>query len=191
MQYLGLVDTPTVSAPSDWAQSEIDKAVGYGLIDSNTNYSYQNNITREQFAELIVTCVEKLVDTSYLDYAQPFIDSSNPQVLKAASMGIVSGVGDNYFAPEQNITRQEIAVMMYRAIKYVENWAGTAYIQDDTWLDGYIDSDMISDWAYEAMAALINNQILFGTGDAAIAPLDNTTVEQAILLDVRIFERML
>lgn len=176
--------------PSEWAETEVNKALKNGLISDDTEYFYREYITREEFAELIVTCVEKLVDTKGLKSAKAFDDSANEQVLKAASMGIVSGIGDNLFAPKNNITRQEIAAMMYRAIKYVETSKGKTYLKNNTSLSGYSDSDKVSDWAREAVGTLVNNEIIFGTSDTTISPLANTTIEQAVLLDVRIYELM-
>ena len=125
--------------------------------------------------------------TFYFAYSLLF---NNEAIDKAYSMGIVAGIDDTTFAPENNITRQEIAAMMHRAIKYVETANGKTYLTNNTSLDGYTDSDQVSEWARESVGTLVNNEIIFGTSDTTISPLANTTIEQAVLLDVRIFELM-
>ena len=176
--------------PSDWAEAEVNKALENGLISDDTEYFYRAYITREEFAELIVTCVDKLTTSAVETKKNNFTDVNNEAIDKAYSMGIVAGIDDTTFAPENNITRQEIAAMMHRAIKYVETANGKTYLTNNTSLDGYTDSDQVSEWARESVGTLVNNEIIFGTSDTTISPLANTTIEQAILLDVRIFELM-
>lgn len=199
--------------PSEWAKAEIDKAENYGItanLYSNYNIEnnyYQKNITREEFASLIVGCIETLEigwfapleeneeyipideDATLKDiYGFEFVDTDNDDVYLAYEMGIVKGVGNDMFAPKQNITRQEIAVMMHRAIKYVEQEKDRKYITDNNTLKGFTDFDLIADWAVDSVGVLANNGIMKGTGEATLSPLDNTSREQAIMLAVRIFE---
>lgn len=176
--------------PSDWAEAEVNKALENGLISDDIEYFYRAYITREEFAELIVTCVDKLTTSAVETKKNNFTDVNNEAIDKAYSMGIVAGIDDTTFAPENNITRQEIAAMMHRAIKYVETANGKTYLTNNTSLDGYTDSDQVSEWARESVGTLVNNEIIFGTSDTTISPLANTTIEQAVLLDVRIFELM-
>ncbi|MDY3972511.1 MAG: S-layer homology domain-containing protein, partial [Clostridia bacterium] len=176
--------------PSEWAAPEVNKALENGLISDETEHFYREYITREEFAELIVTCVNKLTDTKVNIKKNTFTDVNNEAIDKAYSMGIVSGVDDTTFAPKNKITRQEIAAMMHRAIKYVETANSKTYLKNNISLDGYSDSDKVSEWARESVGTLVNNEIIFGTSDTTISPLANTTIEEAVLLDVRIFELM-
>lgn len=175
--------------PSDWANAEVQTALDNGLIP-DTEHFYREYITREEFTELIVTCVGKLVNTPVKETKNIFSDINSETVDKAYAMGIVKGIDEHTFAPDNNITRQEIAVMMYRAIRYVETSNKKTYLQNDTSLVGYSDSGDVADWACDAVGTLVNNKIIFGTSDTTLSPLANTTIEQAILLDVRIFNLM-
>ena len=106
-------------------------------------------------------------------------------------MGIVKGVGEDKFAPEKEITRQEIAVMMHRAINAVSVLLDKTYItkaSDD--LTAYSDAASVADWAKTGVATLAANDIMKGTDEGVLSPLSQTTVEQAILLATRIFELM-
>ncbi len=175
--------------PSEWAEPEVSKALKYELIDNGEHF-YRAYITREQFAELIVKCVDKLTDGKVKKIPNKFRDTDNEKIDKAYSMGIVAGIDDNTFAPNNNITRQEIAAMMHRAIKYVESKNNKSYLTDNTTLSGFTDSEQVSEWAREDVGTLVNNNIIVGTSDTTISPLSNTTIEQAVLLDVRIYELM-
>lgn len=175
--------------PSDWADAEVQTALDNNLIP-DTEHFYREYITRKEFTELIVTCVGKLVNTPVKTTKNVFSDIDSETVDKAYAMGIVKGIDAHTFAPDNNITRQEIAVMMYRAIKYVEVSNKKTYLRDDVSLADYSDSGDVADWARDAVGTLVNNKIIFGTSDTTLSPLANTTIEQAILLDVRIFNLM-
>ena len=176
--------------PSEWAEPEVSKAGKNNLLTED-EYFYRAYITREQFAELIVTCVEQLTGSDIKpNGSHKFTDTDNNVIEKAYAAGIVNGVSETTFAPENNITRQEIACMMHRAINYVGGVNGKSYLTNNTSLTGYSDSADVADWARESAAVLVNNGIINGTSDTTLSPLANTTVEQAIALDVRIYELM-
>jgi len=102
---------------SSWAVDELDKAVTYGFITDKIADNMKGDITREEFAEIVVLLYEKLTGTTVTADANPFTDTTNPEIIKAARLGIVKGVGNNKFAPNSLVTREQIAVMLFRAIK--------------------------------------------------------------------------
>lgn len=55
-------------------------------------------------------------------------------------------------------------------------------------LSGYSDAGSVSDWAVEPVSALVGAGVLQGTG-GTILPGDKTTVEQAILLVLRVYQQ--
>ncbi len=199
---------PANPEPSSWAKAEIEKAESYGItanLYSNYNVEgnyYKDYITREEFASLIVGCIEPLQigmfapigDESYTEVVEEnnnnveFTDTENEDVYIAYEMGVVNGVGDGKFAPKKNITRQEIAVMMHRAIKYAEKETGKKFIEDNSVLNGYTDYDSIASWAKDSVGILANNSVMKGTSESTISPLNNASREQAIMLAVRIYE---
>lgn len=87
----------------------------------------------------------------------------------AASVGITSGA-----SPESNITREQIAVLLYRYAK------GRAPTGD---LSAYSDADGVSDWAKEAMIWAVKEGLITGTGDNRLnAQGEATRAEVAALL---------
>ena len=183
-------------APSEWARPEISKANKYGLLgDWLTGYT--TPIIRAEFAELMSATVlkaigktqeEYLAEYDDLDIVSPFNDINSEAVTIAYLMGITDGVGDNLFAPDRNITRQEIAVMMCRAIVEAQIVNEQKEIEKSGDLSAFSDANLVADWAITGVATLAKNKIMNGTTDTTLSPLDNTTVEQAIALAVRIYE---
>lgn len=181
--------------PSEWAKEEVAKAEEFGLLAGLENINYQSNITRADFAKLIMNCVSPALGLSTEELAgdngAQFTDIDDVSVNAAALLGIVKGVGEGKFQPEKEISRQEIAVMMHRAINAVSILLDKEYISvatDD--LSAYTDAASVADWAKAGVATLAANEIMKGTGEGVLSPLSQTTVEQAILLATRIFDLM-
>ncbi|MGE4549216.1 MAG: S-layer homology domain-containing protein [Intestinibacillus sp.] len=178
------------NTPSDWAKSEVDKAIAAGLVPVLTgNPGYQDTITREQFAELVVYMAEKIQGGELDAAGSAFNDSSNPAVLKAYAAGIVAGVGDNRFDPNAKTNREQIATMIARAISYLEVRKGKDITPLESDISKFTDKAQVSDWATEAMGTLAVNGIMAGTSATTLSPKSPCTVEQSILLLYRAFEK--
>ncbi len=176
--------------PSDWADKEIDQASAQGLVVIMTGVpQYTDAITREQFAESIVNMVELATGKAIVPVANPFTDTENVDVVKAYTIGVITGMTETTFEPETVTNREQIAVMLYRAALYIAQNGGATIltVQGDD-ISMYDDSDDVSDWAEEAIAALNANGIMQGTSTSNLTPKGATTVEQSILLIFRMFQ---
>ena len=177
--------TVDFTGASSWALEELKKAVDYGLYTDRIMNNYTQSITREEFCELVVKLYEKLKGIAAVPVSpNPFIDTSNENILKAYGAGIVTGTSANTFSPNNLITRQDICVMLYRAI--------TGSVTNvDTNIDGvpaFTDENLIGQWAVKEVKFAVKNNIMQGSA-SKIMPRDNTTREQAVLLVVRVYER--
>lgn len=177
---------------SDWAKEEIDAARAMNLLPTFTgNPAYQDTITREQFAELIVQTVEAAQNQKLEAASTAFADSSNPSVLKASQAGIVNGVGENKFAPNVTTNREEIATMIARAVKYIEQKSGVSLAPKAASIAGFADQAQVSSWAVEGVGLLAANGIMNGTSATTLSPKESCTVEQSILLCYRLYVKFL
>ena len=182
---------PTEQSPSDWAVEEIKEATGAGLVPALPGApSYQAAATREQFAALAVTLAEKATGkTLPAAPADTFTDTQSEVVRKAYQAGIVNGMGDGTFAPQQTTNREQIATMLLRAILYIQDQNKTDYIEQFEDLSLYQDAGQVSSWATQAMGILAHNGIFKGVGGNNIAPKQSCTVEQSILLCYRLYQK--
>lgn len=176
---------------SDWAQDEIAAARQAGLIPALTgNPGYQDAITREQFAELAVQFL-RTIDPEITDshtQLTMFDDCQNHIVALAAAVGIVSGVGDNKFAPEQTTNREQIATMVARAIGVVEKAKDVDLTPAPASIENFTDKGQVSGWAAEGMGTLAANGIMNGTSATTLSPKSSCTVEQSICLVYRVYQ---
>ena len=89
----------------------------------------------------------------------------------AAGEGIVNGVGGNSFAPDDNVSREQIATILYQ---YVLSTGETAEA-DASVLSGYGDSASVHSWAADGMAWAVGEGIITGKPGSLLAPTDSAT----------------
>ena len=180
--------TDLIEPASDWAQPEIERAKELGLLTPNTSIFFTSDITRGQFAELVVNMVEKALNKEISPAPDTtFTDSKDASVLKAHRAKIVSGISETTFEPETLITREQIATMLYRAITYIETEKGNEYSIKDDSIDSYADKAEVSSWAKVGVGILANNGIMKGTSDTTLSPKGNATIEQCVILVYRLY----
>ena len=92
----------------------------------------------------------------------------------ASANGIVSGVGGNRFAPENPLSREQLAVMLYNYAKYN---CLDVIVTGGGVLDGYADSGSVSAWAEDAMIWAVSLGIISGDG-VNLDPQGNATRAQ-------------
>lgn len=170
-----------------WARELLKEAQTAGLITDRTCAGFRNKITRLQFAELAVNLIEKLTGTSIDPTGQGFDDTKDVMAQKAAAAGVASGDGTGRFRPNAPIDRQQICVMLNNALKYIQRTGGTNPLTDTSTVlsDQFQDAGQVADWAREAVALLTNGGVMSGTGNG-VAPTTGTTVQEAIVLMVKL-----
>jgi len=174
-----------------WAADAINTLAADGIIKgtSASTYSPANNITRADFALLLVRAfelesdnTENFADVSASDYFAA-------ELAVARNSGIVNGIGDNKFAPRNTITRQDMMVIVYRALEASLALKGGGPSNDGGGISSsqYSDFDTVAEYAKEAVSALIGAGIVNGK-NGRIAPTDYTTRAEVAVLINRILD---
>ena len=166
----------------DWAKDAINSLADQGIIKGTgpETFSPGKNITRADFAILLVRAFSLSGSGS-----DQFIDVKAEayyahELAIAKENGIVNGIGGNRFNPEGQITREDMMLMLVRALTKLgfEFEAASA----DT-LTQFTDAAQISDYAKEAVATLAATQIIAGE-NGRINPKGNATrAEVAVTLE--------
>ncbi len=173
---------------SSWAQDEYLTISNYGILEKDiVKENLNENITRQEFCTLIVNVYEgvKTIKLEEKD-ADIFSDTSDESVIKAYKAGIVNGKGEGQFFPDDFITRQEMAVMISRALNKISPDYILYTNQVKEFKMNFSDYDQTADWAIADMAAVCMHNIITGTQDGNVEPLNFATREQAICMMSRI-----
>lgn len=176
---------PNLDTASTWARAGIVSAVKDGLVPAGLQDNYKDMITRSQFAALSVALYEAMSgETAPAPGENPFSDTTDPVVLQANALGIVKGSGGK-FAPDDLVTRQEMALMLSRV--YTKLGGTIPQAASTTFAD---DGD-ISPWTglKEAIAFMSDKGILKGT-DGKYNPKSNASIQEAIAVALRMFENL-
>lgn len=102
-------------------------------------------------------------------------------ILWAAQNGVVEGVGGGKFAPDEPLTREQMVTMLYRYWKLSNPDAAAAGETDAQ----FIDWDLVSDWALEAMRWAVANGQIHGMTAETLSPQGSLPREQAATLLAR------
>ncbi len=153
---------------SHWSYAALNSAVETGLLTgSGGMINPNNNLTRAEMATILVRAyglTEKADISMYKDVPQDAWYYEYMQ--KACAKGLFKGDDSMMLNPENNITRQEVFVVLGRALNLKE---GEASI-----VSSFSDKDLIASWAVGATAAMVENNYIKGSGDK-INPTNNIT----------------
>lgn len=161
-------------SPSSWAKGAVERGIELGIVPERLQSNYQSPITREEFAELVVSAVfanvkdnaaddavfwtrEQLLDV--VDLAVEFEDAKQDHVRLAYMLGSVNGISNTMFAPDRHITRQEAAMML---INTVHSYRAFTYPAKEEL--AYSDFDNIASWARPAVQAAGSMGLMEGVG---------------------------
>lgn len=174
-----------IQTASNWAVDEINKAVAAGLkTNAMTNENYGDFATRENFAEIIMTFYDKLDGPMINSSDNKFLDTNNPEIIRAKNAGIINGVNETTFSPNAHLTREQLCVMILRALEATN----TSYITHNQFQKQYTDQEMISPWAKNSVRIINRYEIMNGSGDL-LDPQGTVTKEMAMLMLYRAYKQ--
>ena len=175
------IDNPFTDMVNHWAAADVMAMNKAGIVSgvSATLFDPDRNITRAEFAAIISRAL-KLADKT-ADFKDVNDEWFAPYVGACADAGIITGY-DGYFRPNDNITRQEMAVIIVNAYSYLGRAGANGGI------DNFSDKWAIADWAKAAVDTASSVGLISGMGDGTFAPGANATRAQAASLIYRLIK---
>lgn len=166
-----------------WAADAVSDAAGRGLFQSNGNGRFlPDTVTSRAMAAQVLYL---LAGTPETDNQLNFADVEDGQwysdaIRWAAGTKIMTGDGLGLFRGQQAVTREQLAVMLYRfARNQSTDLSGSAALT-------YSDADEISVWAREAMGWATANGIIQGNEQGALNPQGEATRAEVAIMIVRL-----
>ncbi|MFG6372645.1 MAG: S-layer homology domain-containing protein [Oscillospiraceae bacterium] len=165
-----------------WANEAIHNIAALKLVNGTggNKYSPAAPMTRGSLATVLHRLSQGKTDyeVTFQDVAQGKYYTEG--VAWAAKVKVVTGYTEEIFAPDDIITREQLAVMMARYAKLV----GLDTKADAKALDQFVDGDTTGTWAVDGVAWCVQNGILKGKGNDTLDPTAEVTrAEVAVMLD--------
>ncbi len=169
-----------------WARESIANLKAKGIVNGTDTGMFEpdRNITREEFTKMIILIcgLDGAADAASFSDVNPgawYMTYINA----AVESGIVTGIGDDKFGIGQNITRQDMAVMVQRALsaKGIAREAVKAYTDFD-------DEDSIASYAKTAVKMLFEAGVVNGKDGNCFDPTGNATRAEAAKIIYEAFE---
>ena len=170
-----------------WAKDDVEYMANKGIVNgiSETEFNPDVNITRAEFAKLIVKTVG-LEETPYKNTYYDIVteDWYSGYVQTAKDVGYISGY-NGMFRPNDKITREEMAKVIAAAFteksgKKLEQ-GGALY---------FTDIENISGWAYDYVVLATREGFIKGITEDLFAPKDYATRAQAVVMLKRLYDKL-
>lgn len=162
-----------------WAVIPIETLYEKGIVNgrSATKFAPNDFVTRAEFSKLLAMALEisseeknlKFTDVSEEDWCYDSINS-------LYNAGIVTGISDNVFGKDDNLTRAAMAAMLERALDYKEL---IEEADEEEIYDKFADDESIPEYAKKSVYRLRKNEIINGVGGNMFDPMGYVTRAQA------------
>ena len=159
-----------------WAKEAVEKLARQGMVNGFEDGTFrpEQKVTRAEFTKLLVTVFGLKAAANYTEFTDvPAQEWYAPYIQTAAGLGMVNGA-EGRFLPDQEISRQDAAVILYRYLDSI----GKAPQQTKE----FADQDQIADYARQAAAALAGGGILNGSNGYFLPEQSATRAEAAKMM---------
>lgn len=165
-QYALLESTKTFNdITNHWARLDIESLAAKQIVSGLTAdlFNPTGDVTRAQFAAMIARALQLKAVEGDLPFADVPTGAWYYSDVKAAyQAGVLSGVSEDQFAPNAQITREQMAVMIVNAYLHRANSTLDRLVAATTPISTYEDSKQISSWAQSYAEAAANLKLIFG-----------------------------
>ena len=197
-------DTPDTTCPKDstcpvtpftdtdknaWYHDGVHWVIENGIMNGTGENTFEplTSTTRA----MIVTMLWRMEGSPQAGGIASFRDVPDGQwytdaVRWAAANGIVNGYDEDTFGPNDSVTREQLATILYRLAKA----KGKGFNDKWSFLLEFVDADQVSDYAYEPFCWMNMNGIIQGMSDTELSPQGEAVRAQAATMLMR-FEKLI
>ena len=154
---------------SDWYYEAVDYVFQRDLMNGTDSTHFTPDGTSSR--AMVATILWRMAGEPQVNYAMDFADVSSgtwytEAVRWAASEGIVTGYSDTKFGPDDPVTREQFAVMLYRYAQTL----GEGFTGSWSFPLNFPDAAEVSDYAYEALCWMTMENVIQGMEDGGLHP---------------------
>ncbi len=171
----------------DWFYNAVHYVHNMGLFQgTHHGFDPNGNMTRGMVATVLCRLAsgeQSVEKTSFSDITS---DSWYVEGISwCVANNIMQGIGNNLFAPNASLTREQLATVLYRYALYLKADMPTS---EHPLGDEYKDADQISSYAKEAFGFTVHTGIISGKGNGILAPRDYATRAEVAAMLMRFVE---
>lgn len=162
-------DMPFVDvAENDWFYDSVRYVYDNGLMEGTSATTFAPTLTTTR--SMVATILWRVEGEAQVDHIMSYPDVEpntwyTEAVRWATAEGIMEGYGDGRFGPNDSITREQLATILYRYAKY-KGYDVSA--SDD--LSAFVDADQTGDWAVDAVKWAVGSGLLNGKDGGRLDP---------------------
>ncbi|MHB1127932.1 MAG: chitobiase/beta-hexosaminidase C-terminal domain-containing protein [Bacillota bacterium] len=177
-----------------WAQAEVEYMASKNIINgfAGNVFNPEANITRAQYAAFLVRSLNLKYEASMTNSFKDVGASMQlyKEIVTAASFGLVNGYTKDEFRPNEAISREQMAVLVARALVKVAGTKAISAAQADTILAPFKDSGAISPGLRNEVALAVQQGISNGMAKDRFAPAATATRAQAAVMLRRMLDSL-
>ncbi len=169
-------------AANHWAAANLNDWIAKGWLKGYSDHSIRpdQKITRGEFAALVnrAFALNDQAELHFSDLKES--DWEYEEIAKAVQAGYMTGYETGKIGSRNLVTRQEVAQMVAKLLNLD--------LRNDVPLDRFRDQDTIAGWSKNAVAAVVEKEIMIGDSNRTFRPLDSITRAEAIVTISRSLE---
>ena len=164
-----------------WSADAVDFASDMRLVNGTAEKTFSPNATMTR--AMLVTVLYRAAGSPDMTVTTNFTDLDPNSyyynaVVWANAMGVVTGTTETAFSPDAPVTREQIAVILYRYAAL----SGSTEGETGANLDAYTDRDQLGDYAVRGMSWAVSRGIVTGTSATTLSPISPATRAQVVVM---------
>ncbi|ANY66310.1 hypothetical protein BBD42_07380 [Paenibacillus sp. BIHB 4019] len=176
-----------VDLQNHWAKSDIELLAAKFIVQGRNDMNFDPNgmLTRAETAALLVRAIGIPLNNNEFSFADVDRKWYEADVIAAEQAGLIKGYSDGTFRPDNRVTREELAVMLTRAIAYANPSLQTANREL-----ALADVETISPWAVDSIQQALSLDIIKGDQQGNFKPQAEATRAEMVTLLSRMLKRL-
>mgnify|MGYP002407043959 CR=1 FL=1 len=176
-----------------WAKDDLNYLLQKGIIAgmTDTEFKPEEKITRAQFAKLLITALNLEVNKGAVLAFQDVPAGAwyHDSVATAVNGGLIKGYSDSVFAPDENITREQLAVIISRVLQ-MKSSEPAADGNSEQIINKFTDQGDIAPWARQGIALAVSHGIVSGVSEDTFAPRVTASRAEAAVMILRLYRQL-
>ena len=199
---------PDYSTLSKWAERDVYECWENNILQPYMARDFKNSITRGEFCDLCVIVLSKWYDCDFIETEnvprlkeiadkssfEGFSDTGSWYAEFCAKLGIISGMGDGTFRPDDPITREQAAKMLYNTLDIATPYLSDLRAANENGINSvfiphvFADGADIQNWARLEIYTMYNLGVMMGDTNNCFNPQESYTREQSFCTFLRLYK---